>query len=125
MYSDSVTTFSTLKKDIADFTQERDWNKFHTPKNLAISVLLEASELLEIWQWASYEKEDIDSNKSIRESIENEMADIIIYLIEMANILDIDISRAVYNKLKINEEKYPAKLCRGKSYKYTFYQYRK
>lgn len=94
-----------LTEKINDFRDERNWRQFHNPKDLALSLSLEASELLENFQWVSAE-EGAEKN---RENIKDELADVFIYGLMMADDLDIDMSEAILNKLKKNAEKYPSK----------------
>lgn len=109
-----------LSEEIARFANERDWDKFHTPKNLAAALCVEAAELLEPFQWlASGSKEELD--KKAMENIQHEMADVFIYLIRLADKLDVDLIAAAKEKLAINAAKYPADLVRGDSRKYDQY----
>ena len=102
---------------IRSFRDERDWLPFHDPKSLAISVAIEAAELLEEFQW----KTDEESKRHAIENSENvadEMADIAIYLLELADILKIDLVRAIHTKLDKNAIKYPVEKARGNATKY-------
>ncbi len=90
-------------KEIQKFVADRDWDKHHNPKDLALSVTLEASELLENFQWISAEKA-VERNKK---NIEEEIADVMIYSIMLARKLDIDVEDAILSKIKKNAEKYP------------------
>jgi dCTP diphosphatase len=94
--------------------------QFHNPKNLAISISLEAGELLEHFQWKSMEESEAHA-KSCRNEVAEEIADVAIYLFELADNLGIDVLEAVDAKLKANEVKYPAQQVRGSSKKYTEY----
>jgi len=94
-----------ITKEILQFRDERGWKPFHDPKDLAISISLEANELLENFQWKSSEEAKANSMQNIKE----EMADVLIYLIQMADQLDIDLEREVSSKLLKNAEKYPVK----------------
>jgi len=113
-----------LKNDIHQFASERDWNQYHTPKNLAAALSVESSELLEIFQWFS-EKDCQqllkEKNPDIILKVEDEIADILVYAIRLADILNINIPEALEKKLKKNAEKYPAELVRGSARKYTDY----
>ncbi len=97
---DSGTTVQELKNLIARFSEERDWGRHHTPKNLALSICIEAAELLEHFQWDEYQKDD-------RKAIENELADILAYLLNFANVMDIDVATAYRTKIKAIEKKFP------------------
>jgi len=120
---DKTTTFAQLKEEFEKFVTERDWAKYHHPKEVAISLVLEAAELLEIFQWE--EKQEIPKIKSdnrTMQRIKEEISDIILYCISIANRLDIDISTAIREKLELNKKKYPADVVKGKSTKYTEYK---
>ncbi|CAD2078241.1 hypothetical protein JEOAER750_01868 [Jeotgalicoccus aerolatus] len=94
-----------LTEKINEFRDERNWRQFHNSKDLALSLSLEASELLENFQWVSAE----EGAKKNRENIKDELADVFIYGLMMADDLDIDMNEAILNKLKKNAEKYPSK----------------
>lgn len=99
-----------LKQKIKEFTEERDWNQFHTPSNLAKSISIEANELLECYQWS-----DTDYNL---EDVKDELADVINYCIQLADKLDVNITDIVLNKLEKTAKKYPVEKCNGKATKY-------
>ena len=110
--------YRQIIEEIKDFRDKRDWMQFHDPKNMAISVVLEASELLEHFQWKSTEElEDYVSEN--KESIQDELADVALYLFEMADNLGIDLIDAMRAKLQKNIEKYPAEKARGRHTKYN------
>ena len=100
------------------FRDERDWSQFHTAKNLALSVSIEAAELLEHFQWTT---EDHQLSEEQTDSASEEIADILIYILLLSDRLGIDPLKAAFEKIKKNEDKYPAEVVRGKSYKYTEY----
>ena len=103
---------------IKKFRDERDWLQFHDPKNMAISIMLEASELLEHFQWKT--KEEVDAYiKGSRESVQEEIADIAMYLFELADNLGVDLLDAMDKKLKKNEVKYPIAKAKGSHKKYN------
>lgn len=104
-----------LMKKINKFREERDWRQFHNEKDLAISISLEASELLEIFQWKS--SEEVTDKKL--EDIKEELADVLIYSCMLADNLDLDIEEIIENKLEKNAEKYPVEKSKGKNNKYT------
>lgn len=106
-----MDSLEELKKEIKDFVDQRDWNQFHTPVNLAKSISIEANELLECFQW--------DEVNFSMENVKEELADVINYCIQMATILDLDIKDIVLAKLKKNALKYPVNKCKGKSTKYN------
>jgi NTP pyrophosphatase (non-canonical NTP hydrolase) len=109
-----------LTRKILAFREARDWRQFHTPRTLAASLVLEAAELLEVFQWAKDAEVDALAARK-REQIEQELGDITIYLTLMAHDLGIDLERAAERKLELNEQKYPASVVRGRPEKYTEY----
>jgi len=110
-----------LRELVRQFVDERDWDKFHTPKNLATALSIEASELLEPFQWlVSGEKAEL-SEASLT-AIRHEMADVLVYLVRLADKMDVDLFQAVHEKMKLNREKYPAEKVRGDSRKYSEYK---
>jgi NTP pyrophosphatase (non-canonical NTP hydrolase) len=116
-----VNELEALRIRISDFAAERDWNQFHSPKNLSMALIVEAGELVEHFQWMK-QKDSFALNKDKRAAVEEELADILVYLVRMADQLDIDLIVAAKKKIKSNEAKYPADLVRGSSKKYTEYQ---
>jgi len=104
-----------LEKRINDFRDERDWRQFHNEKDLAISISLESSELLELFQWSS--SEEIVQTK--RNEIADELADVMIYSMMLASNLDLNVRDIILNKLKKNNEKYPVDKSKGNKEKYT------
>lgn len=113
-----MSELKELIEKIKKFRDERDWMQFHDPKNMAISISLEASELLEHFQWKS--RAEIEEYvKTHKDEISEEMADVFIYLIEMADNSGIDIIEATNKKLKKNAEKYPVKKAKGSAKKYS------
>lgn len=107
----------TLAK-IRKFRDDRDWKQFHDPKNLAVSVAIEAAELLEIFQWMSGEEATRYAAQN-KERVSDEIADVAIYLIELADLVGIDLAAAIDAKLVKNALKYPVEKARGVSTKYT------
>ncbi len=107
-----------LLDKLLQIRDERDWAQFHTAKNLAVSISLEAAELLKHFQWTP---EDDDPSHVKIDSLSDEIADILIYLLLISHKLDIDPIEAAYKKIQKNKEKYPAEMVSGKSYKYTEY----
>lgn len=110
-----------LIEEIREFNAERDWEQFHSPKNLAMALVVEAGEVAEIFQWLT-EEESQDLAPEIAASAGEELADAFIYLLNLADQLSIDLLVAAREKLKRNAEKYPAEIVRGKSLKYTEYE---
>jgi NTP pyrophosphatase (non-canonical NTP hydrolase) len=107
-----------LKKLVVDFRDRRNWKQFHNPKDLSISLLLEASELLEHFQWKNFEEmaEHIIKKK---EDIGEELADILYWVLLISNDLDIDIESAFKDKIEKNEKKYPVEKSKDNHKKYT------
>ena len=107
-----------LAASLRVFAKERDWDQFHSPRNLAAALSVEAGELLEHFQWMNDEQsESIAAEK--KSEIALELADVFLYLIRLADQLDIDLIASAKRKLKINAEKYPVERARGTSKKYT------
>ena len=107
--------YQALVEKIRQFCEERDWSQFHDPKNLAISLQLEASEVLELFQWTK----DNQMKPERDEDMADELADVFYWLIMLANHYDIDLTEALEEKMKKNETKYPVEKAKGKSGKYT------
>jgi len=104
----------------AAFAKERDWDQFHNPKNLAMALAGEAGELLEIFQWLQPQQSVLVSKDPERRiEVEDELADILYYLLRIADKLDIDINEAFWKKTAKNEKKYPVHLAKGRATKYT------
>lgn len=110
---------NTIAK-IQKFRDERDWRQFHNPKDMALALSIEASELLELFLWKDKkEVEEMVKNKKNREEISDELADVFTFALELAENLGIDIEKSVGNKLLKNNKKYPVHKSRGKHTKYT------
>ena len=110
----------SIKIALAKFAEERDWDQFHSLKNLAISISLESSELLEIFQWI--EDKNINEHlrdKTFKKRISEEVADVLLYLLRFSEIANLNLEKICLDKIKINEKKYPINLSKGKSTKYT------
>jgi dCTP diphosphatase len=107
-----------IRDELRRFAAERQWDQFHSPKNLATAVVLEAAELLEHFQWLT-EAESVSLNPEVREKAILEMADVFLYLVRLADKLDADLIEAAKRKLVINAQKYPVSLARGSAKKYT------
>jgi NTP pyrophosphatase (non-canonical NTP hydrolase) len=105
---DEKTTVSDLRRRMARFVSCRQWTKYHKPKNLAMSIAIEAAELMEHFQWLTHEEaEQVTANKALRTEIASEMADILAYLLSLANALEIDLSEGFFAKMEKNQSKYP------------------
>jgi len=111
-------TLSSLTKRIVDFRDARDWKQFHNPKDLSLSLVLEATEVMEHFQWKSKEEMDkyVITNKH---DIGDELADVLYWVLLMSKDLNIDVIEALDKKMKINEEKYPTDKAKGKHTKYN------
>lgn len=111
--SDQTTTVQELRSLMNDFVEQRNWSRFHTPKNLAGSVAIESAELLELFQWLTTEEatEKAKTDVAFRERIGEEMADVLLYLLSLANALDIDVSTVTFDKVEKNNRKYPVDIA--------------
>ena len=107
-----------IKSRLRKFAKDRDWNQFHTLKNIACSINIEASELLEIFQWREIKSIDL-KDLNLKEKIGDEVADIMLYLIRFSDIADINLEKVCLNKIKKNKKKYPISSSKGSSKKYN------
>lgn len=118
--TDDTATLQTLKARVRDFAVEREWLQFHSPKNVSMALAAEAGELMEHFLWtdapASIERAH---DPQRRQDIEDELADIVIYALEFANVTGIDLTSAIEAKMAQNARKYPVEKARGRSEKYT------
>lgn len=114
-------TLNALTQQLRDYADTRDWQQFHSPKNLAMALSVEAAELVEIFQWLT-EEESGELTSEQRQQTEHELADIFLYLLRMADRLNVDLVDVAKKKILINEKRYPAEKVRGSSKKYTDYQ---
>lgn len=113
--ADESTTLRELRQDVQAFVDERDWRQFHTPKNLAMSLAIEAAEVMEHFQWVdTAEAIARGRDPELREKIGEELADVCCYLLSLTNALDMDLSELVRDKLVKNARKYPADSFRGR-----------
>jgi NTP pyrophosphatase (non-canonical NTP hydrolase) len=113
--SDQTTTIAALRQAMAEFVDARDWRQFHNPKNLAMSIAIEAAELMEHFQWLELPvAAKIGESPEHLQQIREELADVLCYALSLANVLEIDVSTAVREKLVKNAAKYPAEKFRGK-----------
>ena len=118
--TDSNTTVEHLKQLVKKFCEDRDWDKYHSPKNLAIGIVTEASELLEIFRWKSEEDSyNLLKDPKKLEEIRHELADVFYFVLRFAQKFEIDLTNALIEKLKINEERYPIEKSKGSDKKYT------
>ncbi len=117
--NDSVD-ITALKEKILAFAKDRDWEQFHSPKNLAMALNVEASELLEIFQWLTQEQSlHISKDPEKFQAVKDELADIFVYLVRIAGVLDINLSQEIESKMKKNAAKYPVGKAKGNAKKYT------
>ena len=112
--------FLALRQVVRTFASERDWDQFHTPKNLASALCVEAAELLEPFQWLQSGNAD-ELDEKMRAHIRHEMADVLTYLIRLADKMDVDLYQAVLEKMALNRLKYPVEQVRGDARKYSDY----
>lgn len=114
-------SLDNLRAKINAFVNERDWAQFHTPKNLAMAMIVEAAELVEQFQWDT-PQESQQLNPKKREAVSHELADTFVYLLRIAEVLEIDLIQAANEKIALNAIKYPADKAKGSNDKYTKYQ---
>jgi len=113
--NDRETTIAELRAEVAKFVSDRDWEQFHAPKNLTMSLAIETAELMEHFQWISVdESRQLSGNHEKLGPIGEEIADVFCYLMALINELDIDLSRTFADKMRKNAEKYPADEYRGR-----------
>ncbi|GCE36769.1 nucleotide pyrophosphohydrolase [Rhodococcus sp. USK10] len=109
-----------LQSLVSNFSERRDWSQFHTPKNLVMALSGEVGELTEIFQWLTPEQSGaVGQDAKTRAHVEEEVADVFIYLLRLAEILDIDLAEVVRKKVELNDKKYPEVESRGRATKYT------
>jgi NTP pyrophosphatase (non-canonical NTP hydrolase) len=113
-----VQSLEQIKIRLREFAAERDWDQFHSPKNLAMALIVEAAELVEHFQWLTEEQSQTLLPEKLAE-VEQEIADIQIYLIRLADKLGVDMEKAVNAKIELNAKKYPADKVRGSAVKYN------
>ena len=112
--NDTATTIADLRKQMAAFVAARDWQKFHRPKNLTMSLAIEAAELMEHFQWLTHAQADkLLADGLARKEVADEMADVLSFLLSLANATGIDLAGAFEAKMAANEKKYPADKVRG------------
>ncbi len=117
---DSATTVEDLKERVQRFCEARDWDQFHTPKELAIGIVTEAAELLAHFRFQSEGETRAQlADPARREAIENEVADVLYFVLRLCQVLDIDVASALEHKMRLNEVRYPVERARGRNLKYT------
>jgi len=118
--TDATTTVAELRERLRAFVHERDWEQFHAPKNLSMALAAEAGELMEHFLWATPEaSSEIAQRPEKRAKIAEELADVVIYALEFANVTGLDVAAAIEAKMTANAKKYPVEKARGRSEKYT------
>lgn len=117
----SSEALRVLQQRLAEFAAVRDWQQFHSPKNLAMALSVEAAELVEEFQWLT-EQQSRELTPERYERVRLELADVFIYLLRIADTLGVDLLAAVEDKIVLNDQKYPAERVRGDSRKYTEYE---
>lgn len=119
--SEEKDRLDMLRERLRAFVRERDWEQFHSPKNLAMAMIVEAAELVEHFQWAT-EQESRELTPEQRVKVEQEIADTFIYLLRLSDVLGTDLIEAAHRKMDLNAQKYPADKVRGRNDKYTAYE---
>ncbi|MBN1846610.1 MAG: nucleotide pyrophosphohydrolase [Sedimentisphaerales bacterium] len=113
--ADDQTTFQQVKDCVAEFEAARRWRPFHSPKNLAMGIAIETGELLEHFQWLTTdESNQVRHDPEQMARIRHEMADVLCYLVNLALVLEVDLSEAFFQKMRLNDQKYPADQYRGR-----------
>lgn len=114
----STDVLIELRDRLRTFAREREWDRYHTPKNLAMALIVEAAELAEHFQWLTAEESQSLQHGGKREEIRDELADVLIYLVELADTLGVDLAAAARDKIEKNALKYPLDKARGNAKKY-------
>lgn len=121
MSESHTDSLEQLRVRLAEFAADRDWDQFHSPKNLSMALIAEAAELVEHFQWLTEQQsKSLDAGKRV--AVAEELADILIYLIRTADKLDVDIIQATWNKIAKNEQRYPAEQVRGDARRASEYE---
>ncbi|KAK8548346.1 hypothetical protein V6N13_054850 [Hibiscus sabdariffa] len=109
-----------LKKKMAEFSKERDWDQFHSPRNLLLALVGEVGELSEIFQWRGEVPRGLPGWKDVeKQHLGEELSDVLLYLVRLSDVCGVDLGKAALRKLELNAIKYPVKLCKGSSKKHT------
>ncbi len=117
----TINSLADLTTAVNRFSEQRDWDQFHNPKNLSMALIVEAAELVEHFQWLTHQ-ESSTLDTETHEAVAMEMADVLIYLVRMAAQLDIDLLETAQKKIILNGKKYPVEQAKGTPDKYTQYQ---
>ncbi|MDO9366422.1 MAG: nucleotide pyrophosphohydrolase [Methylotenera sp.] len=113
-------SLNALKARVNNFVAERDWAQFHSPKNLAMAMIVEAGEVVEHFQWMT-EQESRNLDAQTKEQVGQELSDTLVYLLRIAEVCGIDLIEAANKKIDLNAQKYPVEKCKGSNAKYTRY----
>jgi NTP pyrophosphatase (non-canonical NTP hydrolase) len=115
--TDADTTLADLRRRVSDFVTARDWEQFHTPKNLSAAIAIEAAEMMERFQWLTdgQAAAAMQDDEAQRANVADELADVLIYCLSLANALELDVSTAIINKLQRNERRFPVNDWRGRA----------
>ncbi|MDP3743142.1 MAG: nucleotide pyrophosphohydrolase [Methylotenera sp.] len=113
-------SLEALRARVNNFVTERDWAQFHSPKNLAMAMIVEAGEVVEHFQWMT-EAESRNLDAQIKEQVGQELSDTLVYLLRIAEVCGIDLIEAANKKIDLNAQKYPVDKCKGSNAKYTSY----
>ncbi|MGD8998560.1 MAG: nucleotide pyrophosphohydrolase [Anaerolineae bacterium] len=114
--TDADTTLADLRRHVTEFVTARDWEQFHTPKNLSVAIAIEAAEMMELFQWLTdSQAEAAMEDEGERATVVDELADVLIYCLSLANALEVDVSTAILNKLERNEQRFPVEPWRGRA----------
>lgn len=113
-----ILNLGQIQKKMANFAQEREWQQFHSPKNISMALTVESSELMEIFQWMS-EEDSKNPDTKTREKIKEEVADVLLYTFRLADLLNINIEEVISKKMEKNARNYPIEKSKGNSKKYT------
>ena len=117
-YASRVAELDDLRDRLREFTADREWGRFHDPKNLSMALSAEVGELLEIFQWKTTSDVRSKLSPEDRRAATQELADVLIYVIRLADVLDVDLAAAAVEKIALNEARYPIELSRGNATKY-------
>ena len=109
-----------LRDKLRAFAEARDWDQFHSPKNLSMALMVEVAELMEHFQWLT-EQQSVSLSPDIKDAVAEELADILLYLVRLSDKLEVDLKEAALHKLEKNAAKYPAEQVRGSAKKYSEY----
>ncbi|KAM0918795.1 hypothetical protein ACQ4PT_008637 [Festuca glaucescens] len=122
MVGAKAVSLEELQKRMADFARERDWEQFHSPRNLLLALVGEVGELSEIFQWKGEVPKGLPGwEEAEKEHLGEELADVLLYLVRLSDMCGIDLGKAALRKMEINARKYPVGQCKGSSKKHTYY----